>query len=280
MLKIGDYNKLRIAREVDFGVYLDAGDAGEILMPAKYLPQDKKIGDEVVALIYTDSEDRLIATTETPYVLAGQVAALKVKQVTDFGAFLDWGVLKDLLLPFSEQTRPLSDGDTVVVYVYLDNKSRRLAATMRWEKHADYDPNPDVMTVGAECEIVVASKTDMGYKVLVDGKHYGIVYSNEIFSNLRLGERRKAYIRKLREDGKLDICLQPIGFRNKIGGDSDKILEMLKSRGGFIPTTDKSPAEIIYSTYGMSKKAYKHAVGRLYKERLIIIDDKGIYLKK
>lgn len=280
MLKIGDYNKLRIAREVDFGVYLDAGDAGEILMPAKYLPQDKKIGDEVVALIYTDSEDRLIATTETPYVLAGQVAALKVKQVTDFGAFLDWGVLKDLLLPFSEQTRPLSDGDTVVVYVYLDNKSRRLAATMRWEKHADYDPNPDVMTVGAECEIVVASKTDMGYKVLVDGKHYGIVYSNEIFSNLRLGERRKAYIRKLREDGKLDICLQPIGFRNKIGGDSDKILEMLKSRGGFIPTTDKSPAEIIYSTYGMSKKAYKQAVGRLYKERLIIIDDKGIYLKK
>lgn len=280
MLKIGDYNKLRIAREVDFGVYLDAGDAGEILMPAKYLPQDKKIGDEVVALIYTDSEDRLIATTETPYVLAGQVAALKVKQVTDFGAFLDWGVLKDLLLPFSEQTRPLSDGDTVVVYVYLDNKSRRLAATMRWEKHADYDPNPDVMTVGAECEIVVASKTDMGYKVLVDGKHYGIVYSNEIFSNLRLGERRKAYIRKLREDGKLDICLQPIGFRNKIGGDSDKILDMLKSRGGFIPTTDKSPAEIIYSTYGMSKKAYKQAVGRLYKERLIIIDDKGIYLKK
>lgn len=280
MVKIGDYNKLKIARKVDFGVYLDAGEAGEILMPAKYLPQDKKIGDEVEALVYTDSEDRLIATTETPYVLAGHVAALKVKQVTDFGAFLDWGVLKDLLLPFSEQTRSLSDGDTVVVYVYLDNKSRRLAATMRWEKHADYEPDPAVLTMGAECEIVVASKTDMGYKVLVDGKHYGIVYSNEIFSGLRLGERRKAYIRKLREDGRLDISLQPVGFRNKIGGDSDKIFEMLKAHGGFMPTTDKSPAELIYSTYGMSKKAYKQAVGRLYKERLIIIDDKGIYLKK
>lgn len=280
MVKIGDYNKLKIARKVDFGVYLDAGEAGEILMPAKYLPQDKKIGDEVEALVYTDSEDRLIATTETPYVLAGHVAALKVKQVTDFGAFLDWGVLKDLLLPFSEQTRSLSDGDTVVVYVYLDNKSRRLAATMRWEKHADYEPDPAVLTMGAECEIVVASKTDIGYKVLVDGKHYGIVYSNEIFSDLRLGERRKAYIRKLREDGRLDISLQPVGFRNKIGGDSDKIFEMLKAHGGFMPTTDKSPAELIYSTFGMSKKAYKQAVGRLYKERLIIIDDKGIYLKK
>lgn len=280
MVRIGNYNKLKIARKVDFGVYLDAGEAGEILMPAKYLPQDKKIGDEVEALVYTDSEDRLIATTETPYVLAGQIAALKVKQVTDFGAFLDWGVLKDLLLPFSEQTRSLSDGDVVVVYVYLDNKSRRLAATMRWEKHADYEPNPDVLTMGAECEIVVASKTDMGYKVLVDGKHYGIVYSNEIFAGLRLGERRKAYIRKLREDGRLDISLQPVGFRNKIGGDSDKIFEMLKAHGGFMPTTDKSPAELIYSTYGMSKKAYKQAVGRLYKERLIIIDDKGIYLKK
>lgn len=280
MVRIGNYNKLKIARKVDFGVYLDAGEDGEILMPAKYLPQDKKIGDEVEALVYTDSEDRLIATTETPYVLAGQIAALKVKQVTDFGAFLDWGVLKDLLLPFSEQTRSLSDGDVVVVYVYLDNKSRRLAATMRWEKHADYEPNQDALTMGAECEIVVASKTDMGYKVLVDGQHYGIVYSNEIFSGLRLGERRKAYIRKLREDGRLDISLQPVGFRNKIGGDSDKIFEMLKAHGGFMPTTDKSPAELIYSTYGMSKKAYKQAVGRLYKERLIIIDDKGIYLKK
>lgn len=278
MIKIGEYNKLKIAKKVDFGVYLDAGEDGEILMPRKYVPETCEAGDEVDALIYTDSEDRLVATTEKPLVYAGGLAALKVKQITDFGAFLDWGITKDLLLPFSEQTRTIAEGDVVVVYAYADNKSRRMAATMKWEKHADYNPDTETIVPGAECEITVAGQTDIGFKVLVDGRYYGLVYANEVFSDLKNGETRKAYIRKIREDGKMDISLSPVGFLNKIGGDTDKIVGKLQAAGGFLPTTDKSPAEVIYSTYGISKKSYKQAVGRLYKQHVIELMPDGIRL--
>lgn len=278
MIKIGEYNKLKIAKKVDFGVYLDAGEDGEILMPRKYVPETCEAGDEVDAFIYTDSEDRFVATTEKPLVYAGGLAALKVKQITDFGAFLDWGITKDLLLPFSEQTRSIAEGDVVVVYAYADNKSRRMAATMKWEKHADYNPDTETIVPGAECEITVAGQTDIGFKVLVDGRYYGLVYANEVFSDLKNGETRKAYIRKIREDGKMDISLSPVGFLNKIGGDTDKIVGKLRAAGGFLPTTDKSPAEVIYSTYGISKKSYKQAVGRLYKQHVIELMPDGIRL--
>ncbi len=279
MLKIADFNNLKVAREVDFGVYLDAGDEGEILMPSRYVPEGCKVGDEVCVFVYTDSEDRLVATTEKPYVVAGEVGVLKVKQITDFGAFLDWGVFKDILLPYSEQTADILEGDNVVVYVYVDNKSKRPVCTMKWDRHVDYTPD-ESLAPGTQCTAVIAGRTPLGYKALVNRKYYGLLYANEVFSTPKLGDEVTAYIKKVREDGKLDISLRPIGFVNKIGGDCEKIMQLLRANGGFMPTTDKAPAETIYATYGISKKAYKQAVGSLYKQKLIDILPNGIKLNE
>lgn len=273
-MEIGKHNRLTVVREVDFGVYLDGEEAGEILMPASYVPEGCKPGDTVDVFVYTDSEDRLVATTETPLVEAGGIAALKVKAVTDFGAFLDWGLQKDLLLPYSEQRRDVAEGDTVVVYAYLDNISKRMTATTKWERNISTETED--LAEGDKCEILVAGTSPLGIKAVVNGRYSGLLYKDEAFVQLKTGDKLNAYIRKIREDGKIDLSLSPIGYRKKIGGDTDNILTKLKDAGGFLPTTDKSPAEQIYATYGISKKAYKQAVGHLYKQRLIQIDKDGI----
>ncbi len=273
---IGSYNTLKVVKLVDFGIYLDAGAYGEVLMPTRYVPEGTKVDDMIEVFLYTDSEDRPIATTATPYAAVGDFAAMKVKAISSVGAFLDWGIMKDLLVPFSEQRRDLSEGETCVVYVYLDSKTSRVVASAKYEKFLEKEDfselEPDM-----QVDIMIASKTDLGYKAIIDNKYIGLIYKNEVFKPLKLGDKLKAYIRQIREDGKIDLRLQRSGY-DAIKGEAELILNKLNACGGFIATTDKSPAELIYDTYNISKKTYKKAVGDLYKHGLIKIQPDGIKL--
>lgn len=275
MIEIGNYNKLRVVKEVDFGVYLDGGDAGEILMPLKYVPEGTKPDDEVEVFIYSDSEDRLIATRETPLAKVGEFACLKVKSVNKYGAFLDWGLLKDLLVPFREQKSDMIEGYSYVVYIYLDEQTNRPAASAKVEKYF-IDKIPEY-EVNQEVEILIQAATEIGYKAIVENKYSGLLYKNEVYRNIEKGDKTKAYIKKIREDGKIDLSLQKSGYQH-IDETSLNILETLKDKRGFIAASDKSTPEMINAIFGISKKAFKKAIGVLYKQRLITITDEGIKL--
>lgn len=275
-MNIGSYNTLKIVKRVAFGLYLDGEEAGEILLPNRYVPADAQIDDYLDVFIYTDGDDRLIATTAKPLAVVGEIKPLTVKAVGSYGAFLEWGIMKDLFLPFSEQTAEVNEGDTVVVGVYLDAKTNRVVATMRWGRLLDKTSQP-TFEEGDEVQIMVASKTTLGYKVLINGAFVGLVYSNEVFAPLHIGDTLPAFIHHMRADGKIDVRLRKSGYA-AIEGEAGKLLALLKQSGGFLPTTDKSPAETIYEVCGMSKKTYKKAVGELYKKRLILLKDNGIVL--
>ena len=271
---IGRKNLLKILRETDSGLYLASEDEGEILLPRRYVPKKFAFGDELEVFISYDSDDRLFASTEMPYVQVGEFAQLKVAALESVGAFLDWGMPKDLFLPYSEQTRPLKLGQSLVVFVYLD-KSDRISATMRWEKHVDKTEKK--YEVGNQVDLFIAARTDMGFKAVINNEHSGILYSNEIFRPLHIGEKTKGYIKNIREDGKIDLNLEALG--NKGSADiGEKILERLRQNKGFLPIDDKTSAELIYDWFGVSKKKYKMALGGLYKKRLITIHDDGIRL--
>ena len=277
-MNIGSYNTLKVVKRVAFGLYLDGEEAGEILLPNRYVPEDAQIDDFLEVFIYTDGEDRLIATTARPLAVVGEIAPLKVKAVGSYGAFLEWGIMKDLFLPFSEQTADVNEGDTVVVGLYLDGKTSRVVATMRWGRLLDKTLAPD-FAEGDEVQVMVASQAPLGYKVLINDAFVGLIYKNEVFQPLNIGDKMPAYISRMREDGKIDVRLRRSGYA-AIEGEAAKLLDLLKKMGGFLPTTDKSPAETIYEVCGMSKKTYKKAVGELYKKRLILIKDNGIVLVK
>jgi len=275
MIKIGDYNKLRVVKEVDFGIYLDGGTDGEILMPTKYVPDGTKPDDEIDVFIYSDSEDRLIATTETPYAKVNEFAFLKVKAVNKFGAFLDWGILKDLLVPFREQKTDMIEGYSYIVYIYLDEKTNRLAASAKINKFL----NSEMPTykINDEVSILIESKTDIGFKAIIENEYAGLLYENEVFKNIKKGDLLKAYIKKIRDDGKIDLVLQKSGYE-QIDGISEIILQTLKKNKGFIAANDKSSPEMIKSLFNISKKSFKKAIGSLYKQRLIDFKDDGIIL--
>ncbi len=277
MAEIGKINTMRINRAVDFGVYLDGGEEGEILMPKKYIPEGKKIGDEVEAFVYMDSEDRPVATTEKPLVQVGQFGALKVLEVNELGAFADWGVLKDLLIPYAEQRENLEEGQSVVVYVYLDKVSRRIVGSAKVEKFLDtYALDVEE---GDEVDLMVFGKTPLGYKAIVNGLHTGVLYKNEVFKPLRIGDQMKGFIKKIREDEKIDLSLSKVSFEQSKDLTSI-IIAKLKENGGFLRVTDKSNPDFIYQLFGESKKTFKKAVGHLYKQRLIVIEQEGIRLAK
>lgn len=275
MLRIGDYNTLKVVKHVDFGVYLDGGEYGEILMPKKYVPEDIKNDDEIEVFIYPDSEDRLVATTEKPYAKVNEFAYLKVKEVNRFGAFLEWGILKNLLVPFREQKIDMLQGRSYVVYIYQDEKSNRLAATAKITKHLSTEI--PVYQTNDEVSILLFGETEIGYKAVVDNQYTGLLYSNEIYREVRIGDKLTAYVRKVREDGKIDLMLQKSGFE-QIDSVSEHILHILKEEDGFIAVTDNSAPEDIKDLFGISKKSFKKAVGTLYKKRLISIEEKGIKL--
>ena len=277
MIKIGEINKLTVVKVVDFGVYLDGGEEwGEILMPNEYVPDNCFPDDEVEAFIYFDSEDRIVATTEDVYAKVGEFAYLKVVATTGVGAFLDWGLKKDLLVPFREQRDSLIEGKSYLVYVYVDKDSDRIAATTKIEKYIDLSP-VDYQT-GQEVEILIARKTDLGYAVIINNAHWGVIYLNEIFRSIKIGEKTKAYIKLVREDKKIDISLQaPIGYM-QIAGLAKEILDKLNDYGGTLDISDKSAPEDIYNVFGCSKKNYKKALGSLLKQGIIEIDNNEVRL--
>lgn len=277
MIQIGKYNTLRVNRKVDFGYYLDGGDKGEILIPGRYVPKETAIGDEIEVFVYLDSEDRLIATTEKPFAQVGEVAFLKVKSVDRFGAFLDWGLLKDLLVPFSEQKVKMVEGRFYLVYIYLDEETGRIAATAKLGRFIG-KTNP-MYGVGEEVNLILENETDLGYTAIINNSHRGILYENEVFEQLERGQRLKGYIKKIREDQKIDLTLYKTGY-GKIDPVAQSIMDMLKEKGGILRITDKSDAEAIYSLFGVSKRSFKQAVGALYKKKLIVLEPECIRLSK
>ncbi len=276
MAEIGKLNSLRVVKEVDFGLYLDGGEHGEILLPKRYVPENAKPEDILDVFIYLDSEDRIIATTETPYIMVGEFACLKAVAVTPMGAFLDWGLMKDLFVPFREQKLKMEEGKWYIVTVYLDSDSKRLVASAKIEKFLDNLP-PDY-EAGQEVDLLIVGETDLGFNAIINNKHLGVIYNNEIFQPLRKGDRIKGFIKKIREDEKIDLLLQKAGY-GKVDDISMKIVAVLKKHNGFLPVTDKSDPDTIYELFGVSKKTYKKAVGALFKFKIIEIEDKGIRLK-
>ena len=252
MLEVGKYNTLKIVKDLDFGVYLDGGNGKEILLPARYVPKNVKPGDEVEVFIYHDNEGRLIATTARPLATVGEFKFMEVKSVNNTGAFLEWGLMKDLLVPFKEQKMPMREGRWYLVYVHLDHITGRIVASARIDKYLD-NVMPEY-TFNQEVNLLVADETEIGYKVIINNLHWGLVYYNEVFRRLEKGEEIKGYIKEVREDEKIDVSLVPLGYQ-KIEGLAGTILESLKSQGGFIAVHDKSDPEVIQSLFQCSKKS-------------------------
>jgi len=275
MAEIGKINHLKVVKELSFGLYLDGGAHGEILLPVRYIPEGTKVGDEIDVFIYYDSEDRIIATTEKPYVMVDDFALLKVISVNQVGAFLDWGLPKDLLVPFREQKQTMQEGRWYIVRVYLDKASKRIAASAKIDSFLDNLP-PDYQE-GQEVDLIICNETELGYKAIVNRLHWGMLYKSEVFQPLERGQRVKGFIKKIREDEKIDVSLAKPGY-GKVDLLSEKILDYLRNNKGFMDVTDKSSPETIYSLFGISKKAFKMTIGGLYKRGYIMLEDQGIRL--
>lgn len=275
MIIIGEYNLLTIDRIVSPGAFLVDEEGNDILLPNKYLPSNPVIGDKINVFVYNDSEDRIIATTLTPKITLNEFAFLRVKDINRIGAFMDWGLEKDLLVPFSEQNQKMQIDRWYVIRLLLDTKTNRLLGSNKLNKflEAAYIS----VEVGEEVDLIVTEKTDIGFQVIINHAHRGLVYDSEIFRELNIGDVLKGYVKLIREDGKIDIILQKIGFEN-IEPSGQQILEQLKQSSGYLQLSDKSAPEAIYSVLKMSKKTFKKAIGGLYKQGLIHISDDGIHL--
>ena len=272
---LGKYNQLEVVKEVDFGVYLNGGDDGEILLPSRYVPEGCKPGDMLNVFIYLDNEERLIATTLQPKVQVDEFACLEVAWVNEFGAFLDWGLMKDLFVPFREQKMKMQKGHRYVVHAHVDEDSYRIMASAKVEKYLSKEMPP--YQPGEEVEVMAWQKTDLGFKVIVDNLYGGLVYQKEIYKPLEPGMKMTAYVRQVREDGKIDLTLQKDGLQ-KVGDFAEVLLQFIKDQGGHTHLNDKSAAEDIYEAFGVSKKTFQKAVGDLYKKRLILLVEDGIRL--
>ena len=303
MLKLGDYNTLKIVKRVDFGLYLDGGDEGEVLLPKRYCTPQMRLGDELNVFIYLDQDERIVATTEQPLAKVNEFAYLEVAWTNQYGAFLKWGPMKDLFCPFREQKQRMEQGHSYIVYVMEDEESHRLMATAKVERHiaplyppeggkkgspsldSPEDRKKDTSSFdslkgglhGDAANCLVWQKTDLGFKVIVDNKYQGLLYDNQIFQPLHTGDRLTAYIDHVRQDGKIDMTLQPTGRQHTLDF-AEVLLRYLHENDGFCNLGDKSPSELIYDRFKVSKKAYKKAVGDLYRRRLITISDEGIRL--
>ena len=277
MVDIGRINKLKVVREKEIGFYLDGDDLGEILLP-RYDSRKRFDVDEIVEVfIYFDSEDRIIATTKIPKIQVGEIANLKVVSVSSFGTFLDWGLPKDLFVPFKEQKHKMIEGKEYLVYAYYDASSHRIAASSRLEKHLEIE-NTDFVE-DQEVDLIIINETDLGYKAIINETHIGVLYKNELFQKIVYGQRINGYIKKIRKDGKIDLILEKPGPK-KIDGISQLILDKLNENNGFLPVTDKSSPEAISELFGISKKSYKKAIGALYKRKHISLEKTGIKLIK
>jgi hypothetical protein len=276
MATIGKRNTLTVVRDSSPGLYLDGGEHGEILLPNRYVPRGIKIGGPIEVFVYRDSEDRLVATTETPRATVGEVATLKVIGINrQVGAFLDWGLAKDLLLPFREQTDPVRLGQNVVVRIYVDQKTQRIVASMKLARDPAVEP-PGYRS-GQSVEFLITEKTDLGYKALVEGKHSGLLYHDGLFVPIAIGKQLKGFVRTLRPDGKIDLVLNQPGYR-RVAPLALRIVEALQLNEGRLGVDDDSSPEAIRQAFGASKKAFKQALGTLYKTRRIRFSKPGIEL--
>lgn len=275
-MELGKWNKMTVLRSVDFGVYLDGGDMGDVLLPKKYIPKDCKIGSELDVFLYLDQEERLIATTEHPLVEVGKFAYLEVKWTNQFGAFLDWGLMKDLFCPFKEQKMRMQQGKKYIIYCYIDTLTHRIVASAKVEKFLSKEQptykNGDVVN------ILVQQKTDLGFKAIVEGQFSGQIYQNQLFKYIHSGDKLQAFVKHVREDGKIDLTLQESGQKH-VSDFADTLFEYLQNHSGICYFHDKSPAEEIYSEFQVSKKVFKKAIGDLYKKQLIEIEENCIKLK-
>lgn len=275
MIEIGQSHELIAVKQVDFGVYLDAEDLGEVLLPKRHVPDDLNFGDKIEVFIYLDSEDRPIATTEKPKAKVGQFAYLKVLDITSVGAFLDWGLPKDILVPFAEQHRPMEVGHSYIVFLYIDEKDGRIVASSKIDKFLD-DERPHDFKPQQRVDLIIANTTELGYKAIIDHSHWGVLYEDDVFQRLSFGQYKKGFIKRVRPDGKIDLTLQ--GGQETRDKYAKIILIYLQKQNGFAPVHDKSNPELISRLFGMSKGSFKKAIGGLYKKRIITIDKDGIRL--
>jgi predicted RNA-binding protein (virulence factor B family) len=274
-INVGQFNLMRVDRKVDFGFYMDDGAEG-ILLPKRFVPSGLQVDDTISVFVYHDSDNRLIATTQEPFAVVGDIAALKVVAITNQGAFLDWGLMKDLFVPVSQQLSSMRLGGKYLVKLYLDKQTGRVAATEK----IDNQISNDILTVkeGEKVKLQVYRESDIGYVVIVNQVHQGLVYKNEVFTHLHIGQMiEEGFVKKIREDNKLDIGIGKQGVE-KLDDDQVKLIQLLKLHNGFLPYHDKSSPEDIYAFFGISKKAFKMNVGILYKAKKITIEDGGIRL--
>jgi predicted RNA-binding protein (virulence factor B family) len=277
MIRLGKRNRLEVLREVDFGMYLDAGEVGDVLLPKRYIPEGTKVGDIVDVFLYLDSEERLVATTEYPLVEVNEFAYLEVKWTNEYGAFLDWGLMKDLFCPFKEQKMRMIQGKKYLIYCYIDRITYRIVASAKLEKFLSKERPP--YQSGDSVESIIQQKTDLGMKAIVDQRYSGLIFQNEIFQPLHTGDRVTAFVKQVREDGKIDLKLQKYFGKKRITDFSEQLLNYLQVQpDGFCPLHDKSDAEDIYNTFGVSKKTFKRGVGDLFKHHYITIEDNGVRL--
>jgi uncharacterized protein len=274
MFELGKINTLKVLRKVEFGFYLGIDDK-EILLPQKGPSEGYRIDDSIDVFVYRDSDDRLIASTQYPFALVGEFAFLEAVDINSQGAFLDWGIEKDLLAPFAQQAIPMKVGNSFVVYIYVDTVTNRIAATTKFKKYFDLDISS--LQENDVVEVLVYSKGDLGYNLIVNNKYNGLAYHNEVYENIRIGDKLQGYISKLREDGKLDVRFQKSGYE-LVDDAKWKIVNDLKKHQGFLPFSDATSPEEIKKHFQLSKKAFKKAIGALYKERQIEITSNGIKL--
>ena len=275
MLKIGKRNTLPAIDERESGLLLDGGRHGDIFLPYRYVPDDYQMGDPLEVFVYWDSDQRLMATTELPYAEAGEFAWLKVVEINQVGAFLDWGMPKDLLLPYSEHKYQPEVGRRVMVRLFLDDRTDRLVATTRIEKYLREESTD--FKAGQPVELLISDETELGFKAIVNHSHWGMLYGNQLFQNLHKGQRLNGFIQKIRKDKKIDLSLYPPGHE-QIAEVAEKIIHRLNEHDGLLMLSDKSPPETIYSVFNVSKKVFKKAVGALYKQRRIVVEPNCIRL--
>ena len=278
MIRIGEYQILTITREKPQGFYLSDDEGNEVLMPGNYIDASMKIGDQIEVFVYGDSQGMNIATTEKPLMTVGQFAYLRVVAVNDVGAFCDWGVSKQLFIPYRNQALKVKPDQSVVVLMYLDGQSGRLVRATKLNHYLRQEADEELQK-GQEVDLLVYDKSDLGYRVIINQKYTGLLYENETPRPLKLGEQLKGYIKPPREDGKIDVSFFPVGHKS-IEPNADKIMTMLEENEGFLPFTDKSNPEDIQKKFGISKKLFKKSLGALYKQKLVVLREEGIYKNK
>ncbi|MCH2234483.1 MAG: S1-like domain-containing RNA-binding protein [Crocinitomicaceae bacterium] len=274
MIEVGKYNELEILRSTSVGLYLGDEEGNDVLLPNKYCPDKYELGDKLKVFVYRDHEERKVATDIEPKIFLNQFAFLKVSSVSKIGAFLDWGMEKELLVPFSEQRQKMEEDRWYVVKMLIDKETDRLYATNKTDRHIS---NENIgVELGEKVELLISRETELGFMAIINHAHEGLLYDSDIYQDLRVGEEVTGYIKKIRDDKKIDLSLQPQGYRNFIDQNTERVFTILQENGGFMPYNDKSDPDDIADEFGLSKKAFKKAIGALYKSRMIIISPKGI----